>query len=311
MVALALGLMILGSLPAPMGSVWAVLDRLADKARIPRVTAPTGGRRTLAQTRRRTAGVVASIWRPALTLAALVGLILLAAAVLPGRWRDAAQTVVDHRTIATLLVGLVALTGVGLAVRGGHNLRVLSEAPSAEPEVASAWCYRVVSHPAGVTVGWSVLYGLGYLILAAFLLWNPLDWLDYWWGVALLATAAVFAFALLLLVPALMPRHAMAGIERQQLDRARNGRPRPPTPTTRSWPDSSTGARPTASWWNWYPILTANPASPGTAAGDSRNGSEPHRHRPWPRGRRQPEEESDGFPGSGLPPVQQPRTPRG
>lgn len=221
-VALALGLMILGSLPAPMGSVWAVLDRLADKARIPRVTALTGGRRTLAQTRRRTAGVVASIWRPALTLAALVGLILVAAAVLPGRWRDAVQTVVDHRAIATLLVGLVALTGVGLAVRGGHNLRVLSEAPSAEPEVASAWSYRQVSHPAGVTVGWSVLYGLGYLILAAFLLWNPLDWLNYWWGVALLATAAVFAFALLLLVPALMPRHAMTGIERQQLDRARN-----------------------------------------------------------------------------------------
>ena len=159
-----------------------------------------------------------------------------------------------------------------------------------------------------MTVGWSVLYGLGYLILAAFLLWNPLDWLNYWWGVALLATAAVFAFALLLLVPALMPRHAMTAIERQQLDRARNSA----SMSTDTDDAFLAGLIDRGQAYRFLVELVPEPdGQPSLTKHRGRRLAERVRtdgRRPWPHMRPQPDEESDGIPGSGLPPIQQPRT---
>ncbi|HYN57146.1 MAG TPA: patatin-like protein [Motilibacterales bacterium] len=220
-IALALGMMVLGSLPAPMNSVWSSLDGLADRARIPRVSAPAGWQRAVAQARRRALGVLANTWRAAVSVAAVVGLGALLVDVLPDDWGDVAQAVVDHRVLAMILVVLAALAGSVLALRGGNSLRVLAEVPRADPQGAASWAYRLVSHPAGVAVGWSVLYGVGYLVLAAFLLWNPLGWLEYWWGTSMLLTTVVFAFTLLVLVPVILPRRAMIGIERQQVARAR------------------------------------------------------------------------------------------
>lgn len=207
-VGLAVGLMILGSLPAPMGSVFAELDRLADRRDVDRVSrATTGWRRGLAQAWRRARGVARAVGPPA--LGALV-LALVVAAIIwmvrSGRLEWLTE-LLTGQSPAVLVAGVLALTVLGgiRAFRGGLSLRRVRIDPDTGVPAAAP-----VAHPAGVVLGWSVLYGMGYLALAAVMLWNPWDW--QWratlWGGAVFATAVVFALTLVVLVPVMAPWRA-------------------------------------------------------------------------------------------------------
>ncbi len=219
-VALALGLMILGSLPAPVLSVWGELDRAADRAGIAGVPPDLKGSPLVAaQTGRRLRTVFTLLRRPVGTVVAVLvvaaGLVL---AVNSGVWEDLVQWVTGHRAIAFAVVVLLAVLGLFLAWWQGRSLSIVYDASSALDSQTPVWRFHPVRHPAGVVVGWSALYGLGYLLIGGLFMWDPWDWLGTWWGRAILATCVVFAFVLLLVVPVLLPVRAKSRIERKETE---------------------------------------------------------------------------------------------
>lgn len=214
-VGLALGLMLLGSLPAPMLSVWGELDRVADKAGIPGVPADIDGSRLgSAQAWRRIRALGALLFRPfgVVVAVAAVG-VAIVLAVNTGAWVDLAEWVVENRAATASIVAGILVLGMFVSWREGRSLRIAYDASASYRTDVPVWRFHPVRHPAGVTVGWSALYGSCYLLLAAFLLWDPWEWLPTWWGKALLTTALLFAVALLLVVPVLLPWRAKRRIE--------------------------------------------------------------------------------------------------
>ncbi len=219
-VALALGLMVLGSLPAPMLSVYGELDRAADRAGIAAVAIDLHGAQLgRAQAVRRLRALLVLLSRPVGTVVAVaVGGAAILLAVNTGAWVDLADWVGDHRAAAGLALAAIAVGGLSLSWWQGKGLRVAYDASDALDRSAPAWRFHPVRHPAGVVVGWSALYGTGYLLMAGFLLWDPWDWLASWWGKAMLGTALIFAVVLLLVLPLLLPWRAKRRIEQAESD---------------------------------------------------------------------------------------------
>jgi patatin-related protein len=205
--ALLAGLMVLGSLPAATGSVFGALDRLADRQRIPRVWAVF----------RRPLGVLVVLLRQ-IPLVVLAGLVAGAVAwVVSDVWADSLQRVRDHLPLLQwIALGAVAL-GATLAFLLGRQLQVL------RPTIVDSgtrWRFQALTHPAGATAGWSVLYGTGYLLIARFLL-GQADWLPGLWARALLVTAALLGVLLVVVVPVGLPVLAIWRIFVTELARSR------------------------------------------------------------------------------------------
>lgn len=194
---LVLGLIALGSLPAPLGSPPAALgralDRAADRAGLP----PHPGRRVEALRR-----VLARI---------AVGTLLSAAVAAGGWWLwlrtpDLAAAVRDRPWWAAVLTVLVVAAAGRVAWTGGRALRTWQLRPR-----TGEWVDPAVTAPAGATVGWSVLYGVGYLTIgAAVAVLAPPD--DRW-ARAALATCVIAAVLLLLVVPVALPRMTRAHVK--------------------------------------------------------------------------------------------------
>ncbi|HKJ12316.1 MAG TPA: patatin-like protein, partial [Ornithinimicrobium sp.] len=193
--ALATGLIILGTLPSSTGSVWATMDRLADRHELrPVDPAKVGPRRAVAQGWRRTRAA----GRTGCGLfAGVAGLALVGAPVwfvVAGPWEAAVDEV---RRSAAWLVPLAVLTiivGGYVAHRFGWHLQVLEQHRVQDADV---WEYQSRNHPAGAAAGWAVLYGAGYLVLAAVLL-SQSRWLDLVSVRSLLAASLVLGVLLLL-----------------------------------------------------------------------------------------------------------------
>jgi hypothetical protein len=217
-VALALGLMVLGSLPAPVLSVWGELDRAGDRAGIPPVPLELkGAQLALAQAGRRVRTVGRLLIRPLGTVVAVgLGVVAVLAAVNTGVWVDLADWVADNRWLTLAVAAGVTALGLFIAWRQGESLRVAYDASEALSREIPVWRFHPVRHPAGVVVGWAALYGLIYVGIAALLLWDPWSWLDTWWGKALLVTALLFAAALLIVLPLILPWRAKRRIERAE-----------------------------------------------------------------------------------------------
>jgi patatin-related protein len=213
--ALAAGLMVLGSLPATSGSVLASLDRLAERHRLPAVGGSvTGTARGRAQLVRRSTAV-------ALSLAGLVWWVVLALGVLAlalwlagDRWDTTVAWARDHLWLLVPLGVLAVLVGAGVSYVLGRQLQVLSRR-----QASGTWTYQPLTHPAGSAAGWAVLYGTAYLLLAAFLLTRE-SWLEEVWVRALLSTAVLLGVGLVVVVPLLLPLRALLEIARREVTRA-------------------------------------------------------------------------------------------
>ena len=217
--ALAAGLMLLGSLPATTGSVWAALDRLAARGE----TLATGsGAKTSQQSgavSRRSRGLLRWVLRdllpPLLALALVVALVWLSVEA-----SAELSTFVREQWWWLALLALLALAAGGyVASKLGGQLQTLRETRSGTAK--SWWSYQAVSHPAGAAAGWSVLYGAGYLVLVVLLVWDPLDWSDSVPGRALLMTSLVLFVVLTLVLPVYLPIHAFREAGRLEERRAR------------------------------------------------------------------------------------------
>lgn len=224
-IALALGLMALGSLPATTGSVWAALDRLADRQGLRPVGGAGGARRGLAQGRRRARGLAASAVPLALWVGATLGVVALMIWLSDEGW----DWVATHAAAARpwLIAGALAATAIGVAVAFtmGRQLQVLKR----QATDASAWDFAPVAHPAGASAGWAVLYGAGYLAIAAFLSTRG-DWLEAGWMRALVAASVVLGALLILVVPLWLPLRALRRIADREVRHA-VGTAAPPSPS--------------------------------------------------------------------------------
>lgn len=195
-VALALALMLLGSLPSqlrsPVATLYRALDRLAK--RFFRTTASdlSVGKRFLL---RLLAGLG---W----LLLVVVGLAVLAAAVyglvrLVG-WIDgqAEQWKTERFWLLAVAVGAVVV-GWAVGYWTGRRLQSWSEFST---DAGVEYKAGGVSHSSGVAATWSVIYGTCYAVIAVGIIWWWPDQPNWVWRSAL-ATAVVFSLLMLYVVP--------------------------------------------------------------------------------------------------------------
>lgn len=216
--ALAAGLIILGTLPASTGSVWATLDRLADGLKLRPVDAEcVGVQRGAAQSVRRASAVILS------SLRLLAGLAVLAVVVAPvwfvvrGDWKPAVDWLRGAAVWLIPLALVAVVFGAWVAYVFGRHLQVLRQHRIQNSDV---WEYQSLSHPAGAASGWSVLYGAGYLALAVVLVRQD-RWLDVVWVRALLATSLVLGVVLVVGAPLWLWRSTMRGVIKREIARAK------------------------------------------------------------------------------------------
>ncbi|HZJ05161.1 MAG TPA: patatin-like protein [Nocardioidaceae bacterium] len=217
--ALAAGLMLLGSLPATTGSVWAALDRLAERGETLAAGSGAKGSQEIGAVSRRSRGLLRWVLRdllpPLLALALVVALVWLSVEASAG-----VSTFVREQWWWLGLLALLALAAGGyVASKLGGQLQTLRETRAGTAK--SWWSYQAVSHPAGAAAGWSVLYGAGYLVLVVLLVWDPLDWSGSVPGRALLMTSLVLFVVLTLVLPVYLPIHAFRDAGRLEERRAR------------------------------------------------------------------------------------------
>lgn len=235
--ALALGLMILGSLPAATGSVWASLDRLAARYAIPEPPDGTGPAHGLANAWRRTRGVGHAAVRllPAASVAALV--VVVATWLVGAPWLEIYAFLRRNAVVLAVVAVVLLAIGAWAAWRFGRLLQVLRQVGDGDAE---AWQYATLAHPAGAAAGWAVLYGAVYLGLAAFLVWDPADWQQTAWARALLAMAILLGVGLGAGYPLLAPFRALRDTERREVARARTVGPPSPTDLPHDGPGPDT-----------------------------------------------------------------------
>jgi patatin-related protein len=212
---LALCLMLLGSLGFATGSVWAALDRLADRQGIVGSAAVPGQatRNSIRPWLRRVRAVV----RLALdALAVLVAIALVAAAA----WWLTSRAVFDfvqdnQRWLWIPAVLLVIASGV-VAHFCSRWLQVLTRRDADVEQ----WAYAAVVNPLATAAGWSVLYGAGYLIVAWILSLDVLGLAEDEWARAGFATAVLFAVVLLAVLPIWLPVRAIRAAGLSETTRA-------------------------------------------------------------------------------------------
>ncbi|GAA4403677.1 hypothetical protein GCM10023168_15410 [Fodinibacter luteus] len=222
MIGIALGLLVLGSLPAAYGSVWLALGSLADRRGVPHLD--TSGRSRVARwwvgAVRRARGVGRSL--PALVVPAVV----VAVPVVVAWWivdtgiEQVAGWLTENRwwfvglAVACLVLGSVAAFFFGDQLRPATRVR----RPGAD---ALRWDYGPLVSSAGVNASWAVLYGAGYFVIAIAVVWSALagEGETRSWLVALVVTALVLGVALGLLYPLVAPLLALRGLERRELAR--------------------------------------------------------------------------------------------
>jgi hypothetical protein len=266
-VALAAGLMVLGSLPATTGSVWAALDRLADRQRIPAVKGDAGPLRGVLQMVRRVRGLATSMLGLALKVGSVIGLLALVIWLSDEGW----EVLVTHA--AEVSEGVMAAALVAVAIGAtvsfvlGRQLQVLSRQRTAAGE---KWGFQALAHPAGASAGWAVLYGAAYLAPAVLVIthggwwrseWSNIGWvsallgwlpdgsLGFVWVRALVVTSLVLGVLLVLVVPLWLPLKAMGRIADREVQHAmaRGSLPTlPPDQETPSDPDKE--AQQAAAW---------------------------------------------------------------
>lgn len=191
--ALSIGLIVLGSLPAPLRSPVAALRDAVDGARqhLPRLV------------------VTAGAW----ALAALA--VWWVASRLPNVAWQAAAT---RRWAGITCAALAAIAALLAWITGRWLGRW-------RPDANTAWSRHEVTHPSGVTAGWSVLYGAFYLALAFILVVTPrpLDLAQEWVQATAIACMCL-SFVLLLVVPLVVPWRARMAIQRDILSEATSAR---------------------------------------------------------------------------------------
>ena len=221
---LAVALIILGSIPATTGSVWATLDRLADRLGVPPLTEADGARRRFDAIRRRSEGVLRALLTlvPAVILFILLGAVTWwiagNASVEEARSKVRDVDVNDISSPVWLAVLLVAALGLGAVYSHlqGNRLQVLQRSGTKGSRV---WTYARVVDPAGAAAGWAVVYGAGYLGLALVLVWRPAGEPPDW-AAALLVSSLLLGVFLIAVAPFLLPRNALARFERLEENRA-------------------------------------------------------------------------------------------
>ncbi|MBL8926154.1 MAG: DUF3376 domain-containing protein, partial [Pseudonocardia sp.] len=122
-----------------------------------------------------------------------------------------------HPPLWALLGGAV-LFGSVVSFITGRSLRLRTQAPMPDANGARPWTTRAVNHPAGVSAGWSVVYGLLYALLAlgAFA-WAPersVLWNRVFWN-SLAVGSAVIAVLLCTVAPLWFPARARRTLNRR------------------------------------------------------------------------------------------------
>ncbi|WP_235921533.1 patatin-like protein [Lentzea tibetensis] len=139
-------------------------------------------------------------WRHVTALAVVAGLV----------WLTLAFRLHEQRWLVLLTTGLVIAFGVRAALAGGKSLQRWRREDG-------AWATERAEPPAAATAGWAVIYGIGFLLLAAaMLMFRPTGW---GWSAAI-GTAVVFGLVLLLVTSWLVPRRERRRIARQLVTEA-------------------------------------------------------------------------------------------
>ncbi|QIM21165.1 DUF3376 domain-containing protein [Phycicoccus sp. HDW14] len=211
-----LGLYLLGSLPQSFGSPWLLLGRLADDYRVPAPDRPprTALGRLGSGARRRLVGVarwLPSVLGPALVVALPVAL---AAWVASTGAEGIARFVLAHRGWLAVAAGLAVLAGMAMTFRFGDLLRPLARVVLDDGECT--WRFGALVSPVQVTASWSVLYGLGYLVLGLGVAWRWLEPTSPPWLVALCVSALGLGLALAVGMPMVSPLLALRTLERAE-----------------------------------------------------------------------------------------------
>ncbi len=219
-VILALGLMLLGTLPAAVSSPYASLGSLATRFGLPPETHPrptTAGHLAEGIVRRlRGIGrfLVFAWWR------LLVVLVPLAVGVWAAGsgWRGTYAHLHDHGGWVVGVATVLAVAGLLVAAYTGFSLQSLTEVRvDGEP---LSWRFLKVAHPAGVQAGWSAVYGLVYLGVGAFLVVDPLGWGHQLWALSLCLVCLVLGVLLSLVIPVVVPLWALSRVRASEYRRA-------------------------------------------------------------------------------------------
>ncbi len=218
-VGVVVGLYLLGSLPQSFGSPWFLLGRLAERHHVP--DPGRGSQTAMARlgrgARRRLVGVLRSL--PSLLGPVLVVVVpvLLAWWVAVQGSAGIARFVLDHRGWLVLAAVVAVLGGVAMTFRFGDLLRPLTRLVGADG--TTEFRFGALASPVQVTASWSVLYGLGYLVIGLAGAWWWLEPTSPPWLVALVVSALGLGFWLALGLPAVSPVIALRALERAELRR--------------------------------------------------------------------------------------------
>lgn len=198
------GLLVLGSLPNPMGTPYAIGARVAERIRRLLVKRLRFARRRLGDDSPPSPLFVVATWL--VLLAGACGAVIAIARLGPllaGLYNDIEDSLSRDPSLqiaSTLLIaGAVAVpVGTLIARSAGSGLRRWRELPGDGGE--QRWQLAPATEPEAVTAGWSVVYGIAYGAAAIALAGSRSGrWPDWW--LPLVLTAFAFAFVLLLVIP--------------------------------------------------------------------------------------------------------------
>jgi hypothetical protein len=195
--ALALALMLLGSLPSqvhsPVSTLYRALDKLVLRYLGLTVSELPTTQQILLRLLAAVAWILVVVFALAVAVAAVYGMVRLV------DWIDAnaVQWKNDRFLLITIAAAFV-IVGLAVGYWTGWRLRSWSERSTA----TGGTVYQVsgVTHASGVAATWSVIYGTCYVIVAVGLIWWWPAEPDWVWRSAL-ATAVVFSLLLLYVVP--------------------------------------------------------------------------------------------------------------
>lgn len=218
-VLLALGLMLLGSLPASVASPYAVLGNLATRMGVPQIAQPSDTLvgHLLEGSLRRAKGLWIYVVRLGWRLFAIGVLFLLGWWVVTAGWNDLYWSLRDHWALCVVVGVALALVGVAGAAYTGFALQTLSEDRSAS---RLSWRFLRVAHPAGVQAGWSALYGIVYLAVGLLIVRDPFGWRGSLWAQSLCAVCLLLGIVLTLVVPFVVPLWALGEVKALERVRA-------------------------------------------------------------------------------------------